>query len=82
MCGPCHVGLGAGAGFRLPMPGTLVGGGGCLLGKEALQTSPLGRKPEASAQMGRCPGKDATLRRYGPYLKVRWGLFHFLPVRA
>lgn len=64
------------------MSGTLVGGWGDLLGKEAFQASPLGRKPEASAQMGRCPGKNAALGSCGPYLKVRWGLFHFLPVRA
>lgn len=40
-------------------------------------------KPEASDQvMGKCPGRNATLGSWGPYLKVRWGLFHFLPVRA
>lgn len=44
---------------------------GGLLRKETFQTSPPGsRKPQPPWEAG------------VPYLKVSWGLFHFLPVRA
>lgn len=67
------------SGFGLSVLG--IPGGGAA-GKGNLPDESTG-EPEASDQMmGTMFWEEGHPGKPGPYLKVRWGLFHFLPVRA
>lgn len=56
--------------------------GGGAAGKGNLPDESPG-KPEASDQMmGKMFWEEGHPGKLGSYLKVRWGLLHFLPVRA
>lgn len=58
MYGPYHVGVGAGAGFRLSMPGTLGGGGICWERKPSRQAHGEGSlrpQPRWGDALGRRP---------------------------